>query len=167
MIVVSDTSPINYLIWIGEIDLLQRLYERVILPKAVQEELTRPVAPALARAWATQPPEWVEVQEAETLLSFAGLGPGETEAISLARSLKTDFLLIDERKGRRIATEQGIAVSGTLLVLELAAEQNLIDLSTAIERLKQTSFHVSDRVIQEMLTRDQARRQNQPSRQEP
>jgi|SRR5579884_705013 len=74
MIVVSDTSPINYLVWIGAIGLLPRLYDSVILPQAVYEELTRPEAPAPVRAWATQLPEWATVSKAETLLTLPGLG---------------------------------------------------------------------------------------------
>src|SRR5258708_30085999 len=119
MIVVSDTTPINYLVWIDEVHLLQRLYNTVIMPKAVQEELTRPEAPAAVRAWATQPPEWVEVRGAAPLAVFAKLGAGEAEAITLALSLKADFVLIDERAARRYSPEYGLAVAGTLRVLAL------------------------------------------------
>jgi predicted nucleic acid-binding protein len=45
MIVVADTSPINYLILIGEIEILTEMYGRVVIPHAVREELLRPSAP--------------------------------------------------------------------------------------------------------------------------
>jgi len=81
----------------------------------------------------------------------------------LAISLEADFLLIDERKGRRIAAEHGLAVSGTLIVFVFAAQQGLIDLPVTIEKLKQTSFYISDRVVEEVLARDRARLQNESS----
>jgi predicted nucleic acid-binding protein len=162
MIVVSDTSPINYLVWIGEIDVLHQLYGSVILPRAVQQELTQPEAPETVRLFAQQPPAWIEVRADAALLALTGLGPGETEAISLAVHLQADLLLIDERKGRRIAAAQGLAVSGTLIVLEQAAEHGWLDLGQVVKKLQQTSFHVSERVLENLLARDMARRQSGP-----
>ena len=60
MIVVADTSPINYLIQLGHIDFLQQLYKRIVIPHAVLDELLNPKAPAPVRAWALNPPGWLE-----------------------------------------------------------------------------------------------------------
>ena len=49
MLVVSDATPLHYLVLIGEIDLLQRLYGRVIIPQAVVEELSVAKAPVQVR----------------------------------------------------------------------------------------------------------------------
>ena len=61
MIVVADTTPLNYLILINEVDVLPKLYGRVVIPPAVQEELTHSRAPANVTAWIAQPPSWLEV----------------------------------------------------------------------------------------------------------
>ena len=61
MIVVADTTPINYLILIEEIDVLPKLYGRVIIPRAVNEELMRSRAPLKVQEWMKQPPSWVEI----------------------------------------------------------------------------------------------------------
>ncbi len=45
MIVIADTSPINYLVQIGEVELLEKFYEQVIIPNAVFEELNSDFAP--------------------------------------------------------------------------------------------------------------------------
>jgi len=45
---------------------------------------------------------------------------GEAEAIELARELHADQLLMDERKGRRLAVQEGIPVIGLLGVVLLA-----------------------------------------------
>ena len=52
MVVVADTSPINYLVLIGQIDLLTRLYTRILIPPAVLAELKHPLAPKPVRNWA-------------------------------------------------------------------------------------------------------------------
>jgi len=47
MIIVADTSPINYLVLIKEIEILPKLYGKVVVPGTVREELLRPVAPEI------------------------------------------------------------------------------------------------------------------------
>ncbi len=56
MIAVADTSPLCYLILIGEIELLPRLFAHVLLPEAVRAELLHADAPAAVRAWASKLP---------------------------------------------------------------------------------------------------------------
>ena len=56
ILVVADASPIRYLIVIGEIELLPKLYETVVLPSAVVAELTHPNAPMAARYWSERCP---------------------------------------------------------------------------------------------------------------
>ena len=62
-LVIADTGPINYLVLIGNIDLLPVLFEKVILPSAVQAELTDPDAPPSVRNWIADPPAWLDVHE--------------------------------------------------------------------------------------------------------
>lgn len=62
MIVVSDTSPLCYLLLIEGIEILPQLFERVIIPQKVRDELLAPNAPKVVREWISQPPDWLEVQ---------------------------------------------------------------------------------------------------------
>ena len=62
-LVIADTGPVNYLILIGQIDLLPRLFQRVILPTAVKEELDDIGAPVAVRAWIGSHPAWLEIME--------------------------------------------------------------------------------------------------------
>ncbi len=64
ILIVADTGPINYLIQIEEIEILPRLIEKVVLPASVQMELLHECAPMAVRAWASNPPVWVEVRSA-------------------------------------------------------------------------------------------------------
>ncbi len=157
MIVVSDTSPLNYLVLIQHVDILPSLFDAVLAPPAVIAELRHPGTPAAVRAWAIAPPAWLEVRAPASIDPHVKLGPGETEAISLALELKADAVLIDERKGLMVARQFGLFATGTLGVLEMAAEKGLIVLSGAIAALRQTSFRASDDILNAMLQRDQRR----------
>jgi predicted nucleic acid-binding protein len=60
-LVVADTSPINYLLLIDRIDLLEILFHRIILPSSVSIELGHPKAPPVVRNWIAAPPSWVDI----------------------------------------------------------------------------------------------------------
>lgn len=142
MIVISDTSPINYLILIGEINLLEKLYQEIIIPPIVFEELTADASPEEVKIWLKNKPVWLLIKKPATLISpiFFGLDAGETEAIQLAKELKADLLIIDEKQGRKIAREQGLKIVGIIGVLVSAIEKNLINAEETIEKLENTNF---------------------------
>ena len=84
-IVIADTSPINYLVLIGEIEILPRLYPRVVIPQEVFSELIDEGAPVEVREWTTQYPRWLEVRSvANRDRSLMDLDAGEGSAIALA-----------------------------------------------------------------------------------
>jgi predicted nucleic acid-binding protein len=121
MIVVSDTSPVTSLIHIGRLSLLRDLYGEVLVPEAVQRELSR-----------THPdlPSFLEVRKAQDreavlrLRSYLDLG--EAEAIVVAKETHADLLLIDERLGRQVAAREGVPISGLVGVLVDAKRQNMV-----------------------------------------
>jgi len=163
MIVVSDTSPLRYLILVGYVEVLPRLFDRVVAPPAVMFELSRSQTPEPVRLWATSPPQWLEVKVPAHVLEVSGLGTGEREAISLARELQAESVLIDDRDAAKVAKTQGFAVLGTLVVLDEAASRGFItDLPEAIERLvRGTNFRMNrttETIIQGMLQRDRERK---------
>jgi len=161
MLVVADTSPINYLVLLEHTALLPALYTRVILPPAVVLELRDAEAPTAVRAWIADLPGWCEMRRPASDVdteALAHLGAGEREAIVLAEELQADFLLIDEKDGRRAALSRALTVTGTLGVLERAAERGLIDLPSTLARLLTTSFRVRDELLQAMLARVAARK---------
>jgi predicted nucleic acid-binding protein len=160
MIVIADTTPLNYLVLIDHSDLLPRLYGRVLIPPAVYEELQAEGTPASVRDWAAHHPAWLEVRPAFLPLDI-GLDPldqGECEAIALALELEADLLILDDRDARIEASRRKLVVIGTLRVLEDAAQLGLIDLPHALQRLRQTTFRASAKLLQAMLDRDAARK---------
>lgn len=163
MIVISDTTPLNYLALIGQQELLARLFQRVIVPQAVWTELLAAGTPEPVRSWVVSAPEWLEVRRASLPADAAlsTLDPGEQEAILLAQELQADLLLIDDKDGRFEATRRKIAVVGTLGILDEAAERGWLDLPDAIARLQQTSFRASAELIHSLLEQDAKRKQRQ------
>jgi predicted nucleic acid-binding protein len=153
MIIVSDTSPINYLILIGHIDLLPRLFQQIIIPQAVSSELSDEFAPSPVQVWIANPPSWLKIQSvshpSDPILDL--LDPGERAAIFLAQELNADLLLLDDMKARRAATDKGFTITGILGILDQAATMEFIDLPTAVQNLKNTSFWTSDRLLQKLL----------------
>jgi len=152
-LVIADTGPINYLILIGHIDVLPQIFERVALPIAVETELSNFLAPEIVRRWIASPPAWLEVHDTTGLPLVSGLGKGETAAIALAESIRADLLLIDEREGFRVAKSKGIRVTGTLGILDLAAERGLVDFADAMGKLEATSFRRPEVIVRALLAK--------------
>lgn len=153
MIVVCDTSPVNYLVLIDEIDLLPQLFTTVVLPAGVLAELQHPRTPSRVASWARELPPWIRVISPEGAVGDVGLGRGEAEAIAIATQIAADTVLIDERKATVVARQRGLLVTGTLGVLALAAESKLVDLDASIRRLLDTNFRASPALIDDILRR--------------
>jgi len=165
MLVVADTSPINYLVLLQQETLLPILYERVVIPPAVSEELQRASTPEIVRQWVAHAPAWLTVQQPQQPLSvrqFPRLDDGELEAIPLAQELGASFLLMDDAEGREEAERRALTVTGTIGVLEAAAIRGLIDLPSVLAQLQATTFYASQRLYDEVLARDAVRKAKPP-----
>ena len=130
MIIVSNKSPLVNLAVIGQLALLQQLYGKIIIPQAVYDEI---VIEGAGQPGATEVKtfDWIEAQEVTDRILVTSLelelDSGEAEAIALAVSLKADLLLLDERKGRVVASRLGLNYIGLLGVLIEAKNQHLIN----------------------------------------
>ncbi|MGO9274581.1 MAG: DUF3368 domain-containing protein [Terriglobia bacterium] len=161
MIVIADTSPLNYLALIGEAEILKRLYGRVVIPGAVLRELQHLQTPAAVADWIARRPGYLEVEQATKApdVGLQFLGEGEREAIILAEQHRPQaLLLMDEGKGRREARRRNLRVTGTLGVLIDAASRGWVDIPSAFKRLQQTTFRASPRLLQALLDRDRESR---------
>ncbi len=146
MIIVSDSSPLAYLVEIGLAESLPRLFGQVYVPPTVISELRHEGSPIAA--WANRPPDWLVIEMPHSIPAELDLDQGECEAIALAIELGADYLLIDEKKGRAAATALGIKVAGTLAVLVDGARQGLFDGMQALEKLEATNFYASAELLQ-------------------
>jgi len=132
MIVVSDTSAITSLIQIDRIEVLRELYGAILIPPAVEREL---------RAHHSAIPNFIEVtaihdREAAARLLLE-INRGEAEAIVLAKEVRANVLLIDERKGRAVALREGIPIIGLVGALIAAKHKGFLpSLATALDELE-------------------------------
>ena len=138
---------------IGQIDLLEKLYSRLLIPPAVLAELRHLLAPDPVRNWANSVPQWVEVLSPASSLNLSHLDPGESEAMALASEIHAEVLLIDERAGRQEALRRGLKVAGTLSVLDEADQAGLIIFDDIVAELRKTSFRLSSTALFEIKQR--------------
>jgi predicted nucleic acid-binding protein len=164
IVVVADTSPLNYLVQIDCQELLAALYERVLVPPAVIAELDHPATPAAVRTWLAHRPDWIVIEQlqspSDTPQALPELDPGEREAIQLALEAHADLVLMDEKLGVRLARQRGLRVIGTLGVLVQGAKQGLVDINVAVERLQTTDFRCTPQLFEQVKQQVRAKHRN-------
>ena len=155
MIIIADTGPLIALSRAGQLDLLRELYAKVVIPPSVYRELdldaARPerqfLTAALDENWLliSQLPEDAQVEARELALI---LDTGEADAICMAEVLSPRFLLIDERKGREIATRRGIPVTGSLGILLAAKNRGKIkSVTRIIEKMMEGGYRIAPSLL--------------------
>jgi len=152
--VVSDTSPLHYLVECEAIEILPALFQEVLIPPTVHRELSHQKTPSRVRTWAQSLPAWVKVQSPSTLDPSLNVDEAEREAICLAREVKAVAILMDDRKGRTEAMRCGLKVTGTIGLLEAAAKRGLLDFAKAIQKLQVTNARLDEELIQAVLERN-------------
>ena len=149
---VVNSTPLIALSITGYLFLLNRLFEQVVVPVSVYEEVAlqgeeRPGAEAVAQA------NWLVIQSPERSLVLSAelvqLDRGEQDVILLAQEIKADWVLIDEKLARRVAIGLGLQVKGTLGVLLIAYQMGLISKEAsiqAVQDLASSSVRLSSRL---------------------
>ena len=153
LLVVSNSSIIIALARICHLDLMEKLFKKVIVPEAVWKELTvegKPGREKILRAGFIH----VEKTGNKRLVAFLEefVDRGEAEAIVLALELNADLLLVDDRDARSLAKKLGLKVMGTLGVIALAKYRGLAPKAKPIiNQLIESGFWISRRILEEFL----------------
>lgn len=143
--VISDTSPLQYLYQARRLDLLRLLYETVLIPEGVAEEIHEGrslgyALPDLAEV------EWIRitpVPQRRTLLLAADLGKGEREVLSLAAERPDAMAILDDALARRMARHLGVRFTGTLgVLLRAKAAGHLEAVKPVVEQLQALGFRL-------------------------
>jgi|LAHS01.1.fsa_nt_gb hypothetical protein len=159
MIIVSDTTPIISLIKIKHLELLKKLFKKVIIPYAVYSELTSNSAfiDEIAEVRNATFLEVLSVNNEEAVRLFSkgtGLDVGESETIVLAEELNAELILMDERKGRIIAKQMGLQITGTLGILIESYHAKLIssnDVQEYMDLLIESGVRISKTLYNNIL----------------
>lgn len=153
MIVVSDSSPLIALSSVDRLDLMQLLFDEVIIPVSVHDEVMGQAAKIAAEL-----PFFIRVEPiaAELPVRFLKLNlhTGESEAIALALERQIQGIILDDKRAREIASELGLKVIGTLGLLILAKQKGLLPnvrpiMAQIIERV---NFRIAPSVLNRALS---------------
>lgn len=157
MIVVSNSSPLITLARIGRLDLLRQLFGRIHIASEVHQEVVvrgagRPAAAVVhGAAWVeTHPP--ADAASLAALRARHALGAGELATVLLARALRADLAIIDERAARRLGQAQGVAVMGCVGILERGHLRGLVsDLREAYTHLLTHGIRIDRQILDQSL----------------
>ncbi len=156
MIVLSDTSAISVLTRIGYLHLLEKLFQEVIIPQKVFDELLElsnfgvDISPITQASWL----KIYSPQQTPLLLHLLNiLDEGEAHAIALAIELKSDLLIIDEYEGRKVATQLKLQITGVGGILVRAKLRSFIPSVKILLDLMRShaNFYLSEKVYTEIL----------------
>lgn len=144
-IIIADSSCLIALDNIGQLDILNGIFDEITITTEIANEYGKPI------------PKWMNIQKPKSTEKVRNLlrilDPGEAEAIVLAIENTNSILIIDEKKGRRVALSFQIKIIGTLRVILLAKKNKIItDIKPIIESLREVGFRISNRLEKEILT---------------
>ena len=144
-VIIADSSCLIILANIGLLNILNDLYGEIIITPQVRKEFNDNL------------PDWIKVVEAKDkslmqTLSIS-LDIGEASSITLCMEQKNETLLIiDERKGRKVAKELGISIIGTIgIILKAKEEGKIKSLIVIIEKLESSDFRMSKQLKDVLL----------------
>jgi len=147
--IVSDSTILIILFDLNRLELLSNLFPKVIIPLSVYDEISVKKAIVL--------PNFMEVQEVKTseILEMLKqvLDLGESEAIALALKVGSK-LIIDEKKGRKIAMRQGLEIIGLLGIVYLNIKKGFLSKTEAKTFLNDALVHgyrINQKLIEGML----------------
>lgn len=152
MIIISDTTPIISLIKAGHLELLYHLFAEVMIPEAVYRELTanetfETEAEIVKNCSFIKVEKVTEVKSVNILRKVTGLDAGESEAIILAEETNAELLLMDEHKGRRVAKQMGITITGTIGILLQSHDEGLLsgnDIETCLSKMQNCGIRIGN-----------------------
>jgi len=153
MIIVADSSALVALATCGSLWVLKELFNEVKVPQAVFDEVVVPNKPQAQtlRIYLEDKVETVDLSQV-ILKNVNGIGQGELEAMALAMNLSANRLLIDDAKAKKVALLNQIKVIGSLGILLLAKQQNLLDeLKPLLESINQSDIYISKRLVTKVL----------------
>ncbi len=152
MLVIADSSALIALSICNCLELLDKLFDVVKVPQSVFDEIVRQGKPEAETLRSYLSGKIATLDVTSVVISAGSLGRGELDAMALCKQLGADYLLIDDKRARKIAQLNGIKIMGSLGVLLLAKQQGLLgSIKPAIDKLQNSDIHLSDRLVKKSL----------------
>ena len=151
-LVISNTSPLFYLYQLGHLELLRKLYRRIVVPKAVVDELKA------GRVQGEEVPyiidyDWIEVRSVHVpklIRLITDLGAGEAQVLALEEP--NSLVILDDYLAREVAGLQNLRVTGTAgVILKAKQEGHIPAVAPLLDKLSQLDFRLSDAVKARIL----------------
>lgn len=152
MIVVGDSSALVALAVCDELKLLDERFDKVCVPEAVFAECIVTGKTAADKLERYLQDKVIPVDLSTTIVTSSGMGAGELEAMSLYKAQQADFLLIDDRRARKVAILNNLHTIGSIGML-LWGKQNgyLIEIRPKLAQIIAVGIFLSEHVQQEAL----------------
>ncbi len=151
--IISNTTPIITLLTISKLELLRDIYDKIIIPEGVYQEIEAGKNKNFYKDLSKI--EWIEIKsitDKEPLKYISDLDKGEAEVIVLANEIKADLVIIDENAGREYAKYFGLKLTGTIGILLKAKELGLIDkIKPLLITMKNNGIWLSQKFINQVL----------------
>ena len=147
--IIGDSSALVALAVVNQLELLEKLYDKLYIPQAVFDEVTqigKPQSDKLRQFLQSR------VRRVDLTLTQLGLGLGELEAITLYKKLDADVLLIDDNRAKKYASLNGVKVIGSLGVLIKAKEKGHIEIiKPFLDEIQKSEVYISKKLIEKVL----------------
>lgn len=152
-IVIADASTLIGLLRIGQLLLLKKLFEEIIIPRGVYDEI---VVERKEGSDIFKKSTHLIVKDVEDRVStdflMSSFGRGEAEVLALAKEKKADLILLDEKRARKTARRAGFKVMGVLGILVISKNKRFISsVKPFIEELNKQGFRLNEKVIKRTL----------------
>ena len=152
-IIIANASPLIALSSIERLQILEKLWKKIVIPKAVYREVVEDGAGKTGADIVSDAcNEWIEVVSVENVEAVrvirAVLDEGEAEVIALGQELNAKLLLLDNREPRLFAAGANLGIIGTVGIIKLAWKKGLIDKPVKeLKELRLKGFWISDNLM--------------------
>ena len=143
-IIISDTSCLILLSKIDELNLLNKISDKIYITSTIQKEYGKDL------------PSWIKVKEPhdnhyQKILEM-DLDKGEASAIALSLEMDNSIVIIDDLKGRNVAERLNLRYSGTFGLILKAKQLGIIQsVKPILAKIKETNFRFSEKLFELIL----------------